>query len=53
MDEWTDTIYDTTYYDVATVQLEKTGKYRVTVEYVFYGTGGDADTVTHEFELEY
>lgn len=53
VDEWTETVYDVNYSDSASLQLEKTGTYRVTVEYTFYGTGGDADTVTHEFELEY
>ncbi len=51
--EWTDTVYDVTYYDTATLQLEDKGTYRVTVEYTFYGTGGAADTVTHEFEVKY
>ncbi len=53
VDEWVDTVYDTTYYNTTTIPLEKTGTYRVTVEYVFYGTGGAADTVTHEFEVKY
>ncbi len=53
VDEWVDTVYDTTYYNTTTIPLDKTGTYRVTVEYVFYGTGGEADTVTHEFEVEY
>ena len=51
--EWTDTVYSTTYYDIATLQLDDTGTYRVTVEYTAYGTGGAADTVTHEMEVEY
>lgn len=51
--EWTDTVYSTTYYDIATLQLGDTGTYRVTVEYTVYGTGGAADTVTHEMEVEY
>ncbi len=51
--EWTDTVYSTTYYDTTVLQLDDEGTYRVTVEYVFYGTGGAADTITCEYEVEY
>lgn len=52
-DEWIDTIYSTTYEGYHTHQLEKTGTYRVKVEYVFYGTGGSADTIEKEIEKTY
>lgn len=52
-DEWTDVTYDNVYSDTHSHQLEKTGKYRVTVEYVIYGSGGAADTITREIEETY
>lgn len=51
--EWTDTLTQASYTDTATLQLEDEGTYRVTVEYTFYGTGGAADTITYEMEVEY
>ncbi|MBQ9765868.1 MAG: hypothetical protein IJW18_06700 [Lachnospiraceae bacterium] len=53
VDMWTDILYDTDYYDTTTIQLDSDGVYRVTVEYTFYGTGGRAEVVTHEIEVEY
>lgn len=53
VDMWTDILYDTDYYDTTTIQLDSDGVYRVTVEYTFYGTGGSAEVVTHEIEVEY
>ena len=52
-DEWVDTIYDYEYSGSHSVQLSSTGKYRVTVEYVIYGSGGSADTITKEIEKSY
>lgn len=52
-DEWVDTIYTNVYSGTHSHQLEKTGKYRVTVEYVIYGSGGAADTITREIEETY
>lgn len=52
-DEWVDTVYSNVYTGTHSHQLTKTGTYRATVEYVFYGTGGSADTITKEMEVEY
>lgn len=52
-DEWVDTIYDYTYTGSHSYQLTKTGTYRVTVEYVIYGSGGSADTITKEIQKTY
>lgn len=52
-DEWDDVTYDNVYSGTHSHQLEKTGKYRVTVEYVIYGSGGAADTITREIEETY
>lgn len=52
-DEWVDTIYDYKYSGSHSVQLEKTGTYRVTVEFVIYGSGGSAETITKEIERTY
>ncbi|MBO5229111.1 MAG: hypothetical protein J6B39_08975 [Lachnospiraceae bacterium] len=51
--EWSDTISQISYTDTDTLQLDDEGKYRITVEYTFYGTGGAADTITYEMEVEY
>ncbi len=52
-DEWVDTIYNYTYSGSHSVQLSSTGTYRVTVEFVIYGSGGAADTITKEIEKSY
>lgn len=52
-DEWVDTIYNYKYSGSHSVQLPSTGTYRVTVEYVIYGSGGSADTITKEIEKSY
>lgn len=52
-DEWVDTIYNYTYTGSHSVQLSSTGSYRVTVEYVIYGSGGSADMITKEIEKSY
>lgn len=52
-DEWVDVIYNYQYSGSHSYQLESTGTYRVTVEYVIYGSGGSADTITKEIEKSY
>ena len=52
-DEWIDTVYTTNYSGSHSHQLEKNGTYRVTVEYVFYGTSGYTDTIEKEIEKTY
>ena len=52
-DEWVDTIYNYKYSGYHSIQLPSTGTYRVTVEYVIYGTGGSADTITKEIQKTY
>lgn len=52
-DEWVDTIYNYKYSGSHSVQLSSTGTYRVTVEYVIYGSGGSADTITRQIEKNY
>ena len=52
-DEWIDTIYTNVYSGTHSVQLPSTGTYRTTVEYVIYGSGGSADTITKEIEKSY
>ena len=52
-DEWVDTLYTSIYTGSHTHQLEKTGTYRITVEYVIYGNGGAADVITKEIERTY
>ena len=52
-DEWVDTIYNYKYSGSHSAQLPSTGTYRVTVEYVIYGSGGAADTITKEIEKIY
>ena len=52
-DEWVDTVYENVYSGMHSHQLEKTGTYRITVEYVIYGTGGAADVVTREMQKTY
>lgn len=52
-DEWVDTIYNYKYSGSHSVQLPSTGTYRVNVEYVIYGSGGSADTITKTIEKNY
>lgn len=52
-DEWVDTIYTNVYSGTHNFQLESKGTYKVTVEYVVYGSGGSADTITKEIEKSY
>ena len=46
--EETYTVSGVSYYDTYTYQLDKTGTYRCTVEYVIHGTGGADDVITFE-----
>ena len=50
---WTDE--STTYYcdGEHSIQLTKSGTYRATVTYTVYGTGGEADVLTSQFEKKY
>ncbi len=52
-DEWVDTVYKNVYTGSHTHQLEKTGTYRITSEFVVYGTGGAADNVSKELQRTY
>ena len=52
-DEWVDTIYNHTYSGSHSVQLSSASTYRVNVEYVIYGLGGSADTITKEIQKLY
>lgn len=52
-DEWVDTISNYTHTGSHSVQLSSTGKYRVTFNFVIYGTGGSADEITKVKEIEY
>lgn len=52
-DEWVDTIYNYYYSGSHSTQLPSTGTYRVTVEYIIYGSGGVADTIVKEIEKSY
>lgn len=52
-DEWVDTIYNYYYSGYHSTQLPSTGTYRVTVEYIIYGSGGVADTIVKEIEKSY
>lgn len=52
-DEWVDTIYNNIYKGTHSHQLVKNGTYRVTVEYVIYGSGGLADNFTKKIEIKY
>ena len=46
-------IYDNIYDGTHTVQLSDKGTYKVTSEFVVYGSGGPADTVTETAKTEY
>lgn len=51
--QWVDTINNYKYAGSRTYQLSSTGKYRVTVIYKVYGTGGAADTIEAPIEFTY
>lgn len=52
-DEWVDTRYESSYNGSRTYQLSSTGKYRVTVNYKIYGTGGAADEIECQSQASY
>ena len=47
------TVSDTFYFNELHYQLEDTGTYRCTVEYVISGSGGADDVITYEEKQEY
>ena len=47
------TVSDTFYFNELHYQLEDTGTYRCTVEYVISGSGGADDVITYEEEQKY
>ena len=51
--KWTDVIYDNIYDGTHSVHLSDKGTYGVTSEFVVYGSGGPADTVTETATTEY
>ncbi|MBQ8895134.1 MAG: hypothetical protein IJ043_12095 [Clostridia bacterium] len=51
--EWVDNAYTYSYDGVITFQLPSTGTYRITSEFVIYGTGGAADTITCQVQKTY
>ena len=51
--KWIDVRYDNVYDGTHSVQLSDKGTYRVTTEFVVYGSGGPADTVTETATTEY
>ena len=52
-DKWIDVIYECLYTGFHYFQLSDKGTYRVTSEFVVYGSGGPADTVTETATTEY
>lgn len=52
-DEWNEVIHSNVYAGTHSAQLPSTGTYRITVEYVIYGSGGPADTITKEIKKTY
>ena len=52
-DEWVDTINKASYSGSRTHQLSSTGKYRATIVYTIYGSGGSADEITKQYESTY
>ena len=52
-DEWVDTINSYSGSKKRTYQLSKTGKYRVTINFKIYGSGGSADEIPRTYEASY
>ena len=52
-DEWVVNSYDYSYYGSITFQLPSKGTYRITSDYVVFGTGGAADTITCQVQKTY
>lgn len=51
--KWNDTVNGVNLIKTHTLQLEKTGTYRATVEYTVYGSGGSADVIEKTVTAEY
>lgn len=51
--KWIDVIYESLYTGFHYFQLSDKGTYRVTSEFVVYGSGGPADTLTETATTEY
>ncbi len=51
--KWIDVIYINSYVGTHTVQLSDKGTYRVTTEFVVFGSGGPADTITRTATTQY
>lgn len=51
--EWTDTVYGTNLTKSHSLQLSKTGTYRVKVEYTVTGSGGSADEIVKTVTATY
>ena len=51
--KWIDVIYDNIYTGFHYLQLSDKGTYRVTTEFVVYGSGGPADTITRTATTQY
>lgn len=51
--QWCDVIYDYMYIGDHKFRLQSRGTYRITVIYVIFGTGGDADTITRTMKKTY
>lgn len=52
-DKWIDVIYECLYTGFHYFQLSDKGTYRVTTEFVVYGSGGPADTITRTATTQY
>lgn len=51
--KWIDVIYESLYTGFHYFQLSDKGTYRVTTEFVVYGSGGPADTITRTATTQY
>lgn len=51
--KWIDVIYENVYTGFHYFQLSDKGTYRVTTEFVVYGSGGPADTITRTATTQY
>ena len=51
--QWVSTYYTSDYKGIKLFDLPSTGTYRVNVTYVIYGSGGSADSIPYEAEVEY
>ena len=52
-DKWIDVIYENVYTGFHYFQLSDKGTYKVTTEFVVYGSGGPADTITRTTTTQY